>query len=273
VTIWQGFWEDTLKLIKPLIFLLIITALIPAAAVFAQEQAENDAAKAAALIREVVNKRGGDAYLKVRTIVSRGTYTPYEKGASGSPQSFVDYVAYPGKERTEFDKGDRKFIQSNSESANWVYDARQKMIRDQKDDQIKQFQQGARYDLENLLRVASQQAGVKLVYLGRREVWRGTFSEAVRIEFTDGGSAILHVDPRAKMPLMTEYKSITEEGTANSESRYYRWVDYNGIQYPTLIDAYRDGKQTSRASFDTIELNVSLPDKLFAKPDNVKEVK
>lgn len=253
------------------IFFLIIASLIPAA--FAQEQAENDSAKAEALIREVINKRGGDAYLKVGTMVSRGTYTPFEKGASGSPQSFVDYIVYPGKERTEYDKGNNKFIQSNSETANWVYDAKQKMIRDQKDEQIKQFQQNARYDLENLLKVASRQSGVKLIYLGRREAWRGTFSEAVRIEFTDGGSAILHIDPRAKMPLMTEYKLITEEGTVNNESRYYRWVDYNGIQYPTLIDFYRDGKQSARVSFDSIDLNVNIPDKLFAKPENVKEVK
>jgi hypothetical protein len=262
-----------LKLVKQSILLLIIAALVPAAAALGQEQAEGDSAKAAALIREVINKRGGEAYLNVRTIVSRGTFTPYEKGASTYPSSFVDYIAYPGKERTEFGKGDSKFIQTNSEGANWVYDAKQKMIRDQTDEQIKQFQQGARYDLDNLLRMASAQAGVKLIYLGRREPWRGTFSEAVRIEFTDGGSAILHVDLRTKVALMAEYKSVTEEGTANIESRYYRWVDYNGVQYPTLVDSYRDGKQTARVSFDTIELNVSIPDKLFLKPASVKEVK
>jgi outer membrane lipoprotein-sorting protein len=261
-----------LRSMKPSILLLIIAALIPAAAQ-ARRQTENDSAKAAALIREVISKRGGDAYLKVRTIVSRGTYTPYEKGASGSPQSFVDYIVYPGKERTEFDKGNNKLIQSNSEGANWIYDARQKQIRDQKDEQIKQFQQGARYDLDNLLRAASQQAGVKLIYVGRREPWRSTFSEAVRIEFTDGGSAVLHIDPRAKMPLMAEYRAIAEEGSVNVESRYYRWVDYNGIQYPTLIDSYRDGKQISRVSYDSIDLNVNIPDKLFAKPENIKEVK
>ena len=262
-----------MKLVKPSILLLIITSLMPVAAAFGQEQAENDSMKAATLVRDVIDKRGGDAYLKVRTVVSRGTYTPYEKGASTSPIGFVDYIAYPGRERTEFGKGDSKFIQANSEVANWVYDAKQKMIRDQTDEQVKQFQQAARYDLDNLLRLASQQSGVKLVYVGRREPWRGTFSEAVRVEFTDGGSATLHIDFRAKMVLMTEYKSVAESGTVNNESRYYRWVDYNGIQYPTLIDSYREGKQTARVSFDTIDLNVNIPDKLFVKPANVKEVK
>ena len=261
-----------IKSLKLLALLLIALVSVPAT-INAQEQDENDPAKAAALIREAVRARGGDVYLKFRTIASRGQYTPFEKGLSGNPIAFVDYIAYPNRERTEFGKGDSKLIQSNSESANWIYDAKQKMIRDQKDEQIKQFQQGLRYDLDNLLRAASSQAGVKLVYLGRREPWRNQFSEAVRVDFTDGGAATLHFDTRTKLPLSIEYKQVTEEGTANNEARYYRWVDFNGVLFPTLVDSYRDGKQSARVSFDSVSITESLPDKLFAKPANIKEVK
>ncbi|MEK6409194.1 MAG: hypothetical protein AABN34_19895 [Acidobacteriota bacterium] len=257
--------------------LLVLTLLTPMvivpAFVPAQEPDENDPARAAALVREAVAARGGDAYLKIRTVESRGQFTPFEKGVSGDPLSFVDYVAYPGRERTEFGKGDEKFVQTNSEIANWVYEAKQKMIRDQKEEQIKQFQQSARYDIDNLLRTASQQSGVKLIYLGRREAWRNTFSEAVRVDFADGGAATLHFDPRAKLPLMIEYKTVGEEGSVNNEVRYYRWVDFGGIKFPTLQDFYRNGKQNAHVSFDTVSFNVSLPDKLFAKPTNIKEVK
>lgn len=252
---------------------MIATATITTATAALQEQDENDPAKAAALLRDAIAARGGDAYLRIRTVESRGQYTPFEKGVSGDPLSFVDYIAYPGRERTEFDKGDSKFVQTNSEIANWVYDAKQKMIRDQKEDQIKQFQQSSRYDIDNLLRTAFQQSGVKLVYLGRREAWRNTFSEAVRVDFTDGGIATLHFDTRTKLPLMIEYKTVGEEGAVNNEVRYYRWIDFSGIKFPTIQDFYRNGKQTARVGFDTVSFNVSLPDKLFAKPANIKEVK
>jgi hypothetical protein len=242
-------------------------------AVPAQEQEDNDPAKVAALVREAVAARGGDPFMKIRTVESHGQYTPFDKGVSGDPVAFVDYVAYPNRERTEFGKGDSKFIQANSEIANWVYDATQRMIRDQKDDQVKQFQQSARYDLDNLLRTAAQQAGVKLTYLGRREAWRNTFSEAVRIDFTDGGIATLHLDPRSKLPLMTEYKTVGEGGTINNEARYFRWIDFSGIKFATIQDFYRAGKQSARVSFDIMTVNVSLPDKLFVKPSNIKEVK
>lgn len=251
--------------------LLILTAVGATAGI--QEQDENDPARAAAVVSAAIAARGGDAYLKIRTVESRGQFTPFDKGVSGDPMSFVDYIAYPGRERTEFGKGDDKFVQSNSEAANWVYEAKQKMIRDQKEEQIKQFQQSTRFDLDNLLRAAAHQSGVKVVYVGRREAWRNTFSEAVRLDFADGGSATLHFDPRSKLPLMIEYKSVGEEGTINNEVRYYRWVEFGGVQFPTFQDFYRNGKQSARVSFDTVSFNVNLPDKLFAKPSNIKEVK
>ena len=238
-----------------------------------QEPEENDPVKAAALVRDAVAARGGEAFLKVTTVESHGQYTPYEKGVSGDPTPFVDYIVYPGRERTEFGKGDSKFIQTNSEDANWVYDGSQRMIRDQKEEQVKQFQQGVRYDLDNLLRTASKQSDVKLVYLGRREAWRNTFSEALRVDFADGGTATLHFDLRSKLPMMVEYKTVGEGGTLNNEVRYFRWVDFSGIKFPTIQDSYREGKQTARVSFDTVSVNVSVPDKLFAKPSNIKEVK
>lgn len=262
---------------KKLGSLLVVIAVSVSAVVSAMaevtEQNENDSAKALALVQAAVAARGGDTYLSVRSVISRGQYSPFEKGLPGDPVNFVDYIVNPGRERTEFGKGDTKLVQANSGMTGWVYDARQKLIRDQNEDQIKQFQQGARYDLDNLLRTAARQSDVKLVYIGRREAWRNTFSEAVRVDFSDGGTATLHFDPRSKLPLMLEYKTASDEGTVNNEVRYYRWLDFSGIRVATIQDTYRNSKQANRVSFDTVSFNVDVPDKLFAKPANVKEVK
>jgi hypothetical protein len=240
----------------------------------AQEQDENDPAKAMALITAAVKARGGDAYLKVRQSVTRGQYTGYDKGVSGDPSVFVDYIG-ANRERTEFGKGDSKFVQVNSESANWIYDAKAKQVKDQTDLQVKQFRQGSRCDLDNLLRAAASGSTVKLFYLGRREPWRSQFSEAVRVEYPDGANATIHFDTHTHLPLSVEYKSLNAEGTApvNSETRFFRWVEYSGVMVPTIQDFYRDGQQSARVSFDEVTFNVNLPDKLFVKPANAKEVK
>jgi hypothetical protein len=244
----------------------------------AMAQEGNDSAKAEALIREVIKARGGDAYLKVQTVVSRGMYTAFEKGESGLPAEFIDYVVYPNRERTEFGKGDRKYIQTNAGDEGWIYEAAQKAIRPQTEDQIKNFKQGLRQDLDHLLKEGWKQPGAKLIYVGRREVWKNTFSEAVRIEFADGLSLTLHIDPRAKLPMMIEYTSMYknedgEDRLGDNQVRFFRWINYGGIQFPTIQDFYRNGKQTIRVNFDSVNLNAQVPDKLFVKPNNVKDVK
>ena len=246
---------------------------ILAASLSATPQEENDSERAAELLQEAVKARGGDKYLSIRTIVSRGQFSPFEKGVSDAPMPVIDYIIYPDRERTEFGKGDSRVVQTNAGAAGWVYDARQKMIRDQTDAQIKDVQQGLRYDLDNLLRRGWKETGAKLVYIGRREVWRNNFAEAVRVEFADGASPILYFDPRAKLPLMTEYKIITEGKTSNEQARFFRWAEFNGVQFPTIIDFYREGQQTARVSVDSVEFNVEVADKLFVKPVSIKEVK
>ncbi|HJQ25214.1 MAG TPA: hypothetical protein VKA60_14945 [Blastocatellia bacterium] len=257
---------------KRLAYWLLASVMLITSVASAQEQDENDPARALALVRAAIKARGGDAYLKVRMTVTRGQYTGYDKGVSGDPITFVDYIA-PNRERVEYGKGDTKIIQTNSEGANWIYDARSKQIKDQTDEQVKEFKQGAHFDLDNLLRVANAGQGVKLVYLGRREAWRSTFSEAVRVEFDDGGQATIHFNPRDHLPLSIEYKALTAEGEAMSETRYNRWVDFGGVLFPTIVDFYRNGKPSGHANFDEVNLNANLADKLFAKPASIKEVK
>ena len=85
--------------------------------------------------------------------------------------------------------------------------------------------------------------------------------------------ATIHFNPRDHLPLSIEYKSLTAEGEVLSETRYFRWVEFGGVQFPTIQDFYRNGKQSARVSFDDVNLNANLADKLFAKPANIKEVK
>ena len=265
--------------IRPaILWILFITSIVSVSqasgvAALAQDQDQEDNAKAGELIRDAIQARGGNAYLSIKEIVSRGEYTRYEKGASTLPQDFLDYISYPDKERTEFGKGNHRTILANSGDTGWTYDAEAKLIKDQTEQQIKDYQQGARYDLDNLLRRGWKEPGAKLVYLGRREAWKDTFSEAVGIDFSDGAAATIHFDRRTRLPMMIEFKRVAEDGPKNEQVRYYQWLDYNGVKFPKIQDSYRDGKQTSRVYYDTFSFNASIPPRLFDKPSSPKEVK
>ena len=90
------------------LLILVFAATLGSTLAIAKSQDENekDPARAAAIVRDAIKARGGDAYLNIRSVVTRGQYTPFEKGASGNPTNFIDYVIYPGRGRTEFGKGD-----------------------------------------------------------------------------------------------------------------------------------------------------------------------
>ena len=241
--------------------------------VLSQTEDENDPAKAAAILRDCIKARGGDAYLNIQNVIGRGVFTPYDKGVSTRPEPFIDYVIYPDKERTEFSKGDRKYIQTNINSAGWVYDAQKKTISDQKEDQIKRWQQGNRYDIDFVLRQGWQEKGVTLKFLGRREAWRDTFTDIVQLDYADGGTVKIHINPRTNLPVMTEYKGVPEEGPAEEQIKFFQWVDLNGVKFPFIIDSFRAGKQTIRVNYETLEYNAKIQEKLFQKPPSVKEVK
>ena len=267
------------ELVKTLKLLALLTVIaIFSLAAFALTQEENDSAKAEALIREAIKVRGGDSYLKIRTVMGRGQYTAFAKGVSGLPTDFVDYLVYPDRERTEFGKGDGKYIQTNFASEGWIYEATQKMIRAQTEEQVKTFQQGLRYDLDGVLKRGWQEPGAQLIYVGRREIWRNQFSEAVRVKYADGLSVTLYFDTRSKLPLMSEYQTEQKDEDGKNQIienqvRFARWLNYDGVQFPTIQDFYRNGQQSARVIFDTVNFNVDVPDKLFAKPNNIKEVK
>jgi hypothetical protein len=260
------------KLCGLLLALVFAIALMPGRNQ-AQEQPEPHPEKAAALIHASIAARGGDKYLGVRTLVGRGEYTSFQKGKSTIPQSFVDTIVYPDRERTEFGSGDHKYVQTNVGTTGWVYEGDRRLIEDQKEDQIKLFEQSARYDLDIMLRKGWQERDAKLVYLGRREAWPQTFSEAIRIDFSDGGSETIYFDRQSKLPIMNEFKIITGDGTRSDSVRYYDWLEYDGVKFAHIQDTYRDKLQTARTLYVSVKINVEVPDKIFAKPANIKEVK
>lgn len=229
--------------------------------------------KAAALIKRAIAARGGERYLNVKTVVSRGQFTPYAKGEHDLPQPFVDYIVYPTKERTEFGKGSQRFVQTNVDNTGWTYNADGKLIKKQTEEQVKSYLQGVRYDLDNVLRREWNAPGTKLVFLKLREIQPSVFSEGVRIDYSDGGSITIYFDSQTGLPLLTQFKSIGDNGPRNDEVRFYQWISFDGINCPKIQDTYHGGVQSSRVYYESYLFNSEIPEKLFEMPANPKEVK
>jgi hypothetical protein len=253
------------------IYLLLVGLLFSIAApvTFAQSKTDD---KAAAILAKAVQVVGGDRYLHVTSQVGRGKFSNIRDGGVVSYQSFVDIIVFPDKERTEFKSAGSKTIQTNSGKTGWFFDGDTQAIRDQTEIQIGNFTRGIRTSLDNLLRGSWKGQG-ELSYVGRRPAALGRRNDVIRLTYSDG-FAIEFEFADDGTPAKSIYKHTTVDGNeVTEEDRYAQFIDIDGIKAPFIIDHIRNNAQSSRISYDSVEFNKSIPDSIFAKPSNPKELK
>src|SRR4030095_5381201 len=102
-------------------------------------------------------------------VVGRGFFTSFRDGISQIPSRFLDYIAYPDRERTEFLGDGIRVIQTNSGETGWLFDGATKTLRDMKVEQIEDFKKMMRRSVENVLRGWWKKENAPLIYVGRRE--------------------------------------------------------------------------------------------------------
>lgn len=224
------------------------------------------------IVDRAVTRIGGQKYLNVKSQVGRGKFSVLRDGAVISFQSFVDVIVYPDKERTEFKGGKTKFVQTNVGATGWVFDGDMELIREQTEIQIENFQRSMRVSLDTLLRGGWKRKG-ELTYVGRRPASLGKRNDVVRLTYEDG-LAIEYEFADDGTPMKASYKRTNADGEELAEEdRYAQWVDINGILSPFIIDRFTNGKPSSRINYESLQYNVRVPDSIFDKPSNIKELK
>lgn len=235
--------------------------------------------KAEAIINRAIEVLGGNAYLNVKTVVGRGFFTAFQEGISQIPERFLDYMAYPDRERTEFTRDGIRVIQSNTGEIGWLFDGATKTLSDMKGTQIEDFKRSMRTSVENLLRGWWKKENATLSYVGRREAGLARRNETVRLTYPDGFWIEYEFAVKEGLPAKVVYKTTkkkpdsdeTEEN--NEEDRLARPIAMAGVTAPWVLDHFINGAQTSRINFESIEYNQPLADTLFAKPANIKSLK
>lgn len=239
----------------------------------------SSAARAEKIIARAIEAVGGPRYLNIENVVGRGFYTPYVEGASQVPIRFLDYIVYPDRERTEFTSSGIRSIQTNVGDTGWIYDGATKTIADMKPAQIEDFKLGMRTSVENLLRGWWRNEGGVISYAGRREAGLAKRNETVRLTYPDGSWIEYEFGAQDGLPAKIIYtrsrkNSDTDEiEEVKEENRIARLIMIEGIASPFVIDHFKDGIQTSRINYESVEYNRPLLGDLFAKPDNIKSLK
>ena len=235
--------------------------------------------KAESVVARAIEVLGGNSYLNVKTVVGRGFFTSFKDGMSQIPARFLDYIAYPDKERTEFTGDGIRVIQTNTGETGWLFDGATKTLSDMKGAQIEDFKRSMRTSVENLLHGWWKKENATLSYVGRREAGLARRNETVRLTYPDGFWIEYEFAAKEGLPAKVIYKTTkkkpesdeTEENT--EEDRLAKPITITGITAPWVVDHFVNGTQTSRISYESIEYDHPLADTLFAKPANNKSLK
>jgi hypothetical protein len=235
--------------------------------------------KSQQIIDHAVEVLGGEKYLNVQTVIGKGFYTSYRDGMSQIPARFLDYIAWPDRERTEFTGDGIRTIQTNVGDTGWLFDGAVKKISDQTPAQVEEFKRGIRTGLEYLLRGWWKKEGGKITYVGRREAGVGKRNEAIRLTYPDGFWIEYEFGARDGLPAKIIYKRMRkdpdsgDEVETTEEDQLYKFITIDGVTAPWVIDHFVNGKQSSRINYESVQYNQRFADTLFAKPDNVKSIK
>lgn len=245
-------------------------AATPAAARSADGPALTDE-KSAQIISHAVDAMGGRAFLNVRTITSRGYFTPFQDGVAALPNSFIDYLVFPDRERTEFRSAGIRSIQTYAGDGGWIFDGMGKKLQDVTPAQAKDFRLALRTSIDNILRGWWRAEGGRLQYVGRREAGLARRNEVVRLTYPDGFAVEFEFGAKDFLPAKTLYKKQNAEGDeVAEEDRYAQYLTIDGVSVPFVIDHFRAGQQSSRVNYQAVDFNRPVPDTLFARPADLK---
>ena len=114
----------------------------------------------------------------------------------------------------------------------------------------------------------------ELTYVGRRPATLGKRNEVVKLTYKDGLAVEFEFAADDGVPQKAIYARVDAEGAEiKEEDRYAQFIDVAGVKSPFIIDRFTNGVQNSRINYETIEFNKAVPDSIFSKPANAKELK
>jgi hypothetical protein len=227
---------------------------------------EQSAAKAKALLQEMIQALGGNAYLNVKDSTCRGRLGSFgHSGALSGYDVFLDLVKLPDKDRQEMSKK-RNIIYVTNGNQGWVLD--RGGVSAEPADQIADNQRELQLDLDYILRFRLNEPGMIFHYDGTDVV---DLKEADWVEIDDpqGHEIRIAIAKLTHLPIRKEVAMrdpVTHMRT--EEVDYYsNFQSVDGVTMYFQQTRFRNGMKVFQVFYDPdgCKFNTGLQDSLFTK--------
>lgn len=227
---------------------------------------EQSAAKAKALLQGMIQALGGNAYLKAQDSTCRGRLGTFgHSGMLSNYETFVDYVKFPDKDRTEFSKK-RNIINIANGNQGWVLD--RGGVSEEPASQIADNQSQLQLDLDYILRYRLNQPGMIFRYIGADVV---DLNEADWVEIDDpqGHEIRIAIARLTHLPVRKEVAMRDPVTHVRTELVDY-YSNFHNVDGVTLYfgqTEIRNGMKVFQVFYDPdgCRVNSGLQDSFFTK--------
>ncbi len=225
---------------------------------------EQSAAKAKQILQQLTNALGGAAYLEVRESACEGRLARFgHNGELIGYTNFKDYWRYPDKNRTDYSKKG-VIINLYNGDRGWTLD--RGGVSELPASSVSDFQELAKKDINNLLRLRVKEPGMVFRYGGQDVVDLKT-ADWVEITDPEQRKFRLAVDRSShffvRTLIITEDEATHERSTETSIYSNFQLMD--GVRTPLKITSDHDGRRISQVFFTSCKYNPGFPADFFTK--------
>jgi hypothetical protein len=247
---------------------------------------EANQAKARQILKDVIDEMGGPAYLSVRQRECAGRRAQFgHAGELSGYIEFKDYWEYPDKTRTEYTAKGRNtilgfvlgidgldiagggtIITQYNGNEGWVMD--KAGVEDMPATSIADFQEVAKRNTDNLLRLRLKEEGVSVRYAGPDIV---DLKPVEWVEIRDQDKRVFRLAVEKSTHLLVRsVATITDDASGQAEltdesTIYSNYQRVGGLYVPLQISRERNGRKTYQAFLNSCNYNPGLPEDFFTK--------
>jgi hypothetical protein len=225
---------------------------------------EASTAKAKQILQQLIDAFGGPTYLDVRDSDCEGRLARFgHNGELSGYTNFKDYWRYPDTNRTEYSKKG-VIINLYAGDKGWTLD--KSGVSELSAASVADFQDQAKRDINNLIRVRAKEPGMTIRYGGTDIVDLKTVDW---VDITDSEQRNFRLAVDRSTHLLARSVVSTPDETMNERNVetniYTNFQLMDGVRTALQITTDRNGRRSSQVFFTLCKYNSGLPADLFTK--------
>jgi hypothetical protein len=223
---------------------------------------QGNARKAKALLDQMVQALGGQAYLNIQDISQQGrTYSFYHGQPNSVGTLFWRFYRYPDKERIELTKQrDVAFVYNGDKGYEITYKGT--ALEDPKT--VTEYVRRRQHSLEWVIRKWLNEPGIALFYEGST-VAEERPAEQVTILSPKNDSVTIYISTDNHLPIKKSYswRDPMDKLRSTEDEVYDGYRNVQGIMTPFSITRFLNGDMSNQRFLNSVTYNTGVGDSLF----------